>query len=172
MANKEIYKKIDDLAKEEIKTLHTITINNLSGLTLRVYKRKGRTRSSKKIAPVMFIPPNIAKYLDKIETGSFSDPYLEYYEKKYGDITKNDLKNILLDFKTSEKEIDIAFYDNFKNKIYTRVRIQLPITLLGFIEKLFNHFDNVGLIGYPDNGGIDSIEYDKKNDIYLVHTWS
>lgn len=37
---------------------------------------------------------------------------------------------------------------------------------------MLDHFDEVNLIGFPDNGGLDVIEYDEATDIFMIHTWS
>jgi hypothetical protein len=98
--------------------------------------------------------------------------YAEYYREKYGDITKNPLKNLILDFGTNKSKVKVAFYDNFYADLKEYFKVNLPIKFLDFLELLFDHFDKTGLVGYPDNGGIDPIIYDNKNDIYLVYTWS
>jgi hypothetical protein len=179
----QIYGNIDQIAKKEINELKTIGMNDLSGLNLRVYERNGE----KSIGPIIFRTPNIIKYLDTLGTnqidqddkcrnGCVIDPdsfkYLDYYDQTHGDIAKNNLKNLVLDFGTKEKNLNLAFHDNYVKDIKQTFEIQLPIKLVDFIEKVFDHFDKVNLIGYPDNGGIDGIKYDKKNKIYLIYTWS
>ena len=173
LINPEIIKKIDAMAEQEFKNLKSIQLKDLSGLSLRVYER-----NKTKIAPVTFTPADISKYIDEICLqccSAFSCAYLDYYDNKYGDITKNPLKDLILNFGTNKNKIKVAFYDNYNNKnknIKQYFEIKLPIKFLDFIDKLFDHFDEVGLGGYPDNGGIDGIVYDQNNDIYLVQTWS
>lgn len=151
------------LRKKKLKIL-SIELKDLAGLSLRVYERK----TLKDINSIIFYTPKIHKYLDEIN----SFIYITYYENKYGDITKNQLRDLMLNFGTDKHNIKVAFYDNYGNGIKQYFDIKLPIKLLDFIEKLFDHFDNVKLIGYPDNGGIDGIIYDQVNDIYLIQTWS
>lgn len=62
----------------------------------------------------------------------------------------------------------MAFRDNYDNNIKEDFVLSLPCRLIDFIEKLFDHFDKVNLVGYPDNGGIDTIKYDPDTDIYMV----
>lgn len=170
----EFIKKIDTMAEEYINKIKTIGFGDLCGLNKRVYERK----NGKKISPIIFIPPKINEYIDKISSTpipmgfSFNFGYSDYYEKKYGDITKNKFKDLIFDFDTDKSVVNVAFRDNYPKKNKTSFKINLPIKLIDFIEKLFDHFDLVGLEGYPDNGGIDCIVYDKTNDIYLVNTWS
>ena len=175
----EIFNKISDIAKNDIKNINSISLNDLRGLVLRVYERDGKA-----ISPIIFRTPKIIKYLDEIDkkdqkcenntcvvnTNSFK--YNDYYDEHYGDITKNNMKNMMLDFNTKETNIKVAFYDNYMKGNKGYFEINLPIKLVDFIEKLFDHFDKVNLGGYPDNGGLDMIKYNKKDDIYLVYTWS
>ena len=166
-----IIKEIDRLADDEIKNLKVIEINALCGLQMRVYERDGD-----KIQEIQFIPPNVLKYINTLD----SLDYLVYYEKKHGNILKNNLSNVELNFDTNKKIIKVAFHSNYVDGAMsghpignkTTFNINLPIKLVDFIEQLFDHFDKVGLIGYPDNGGIDYIKYDPKDDVYLVQTWS
>lgn len=166
----EITKKIDEIAKEEIKNLKSVGIKDLCSLVLRVYKRD---KDNKDISPIIYLPPKVSNYIENSGlTMSISWAYGDYYENKYGDITKNELKDLILDFGTQNNKIKVAFSDNYSKGIKKYFEVDLPIKLVDFIEKLFNHFDEVGLVGYPDNGGIDPIKYDEVDDIYLVQTWS
>lgn len=192
-----IIKMIDKMAKEEIDNLKIINLDDICGLVLRVYERgasgrgaSGRgasergvsERGNKKIEPVIFIPKRINKYMASTRE---CDPrgrpcpmfgidflYGEYYEKKYGDITKNKLRDLILDFNTDKKSVKVAFTDNYSKNKKNYFEIALPIKFLDFLDKLFDHFDKVNLLGYPDNGGIDHIHYNQNDDIYLVDTWS
>lgn len=149
------------IANEEFKTLNEIGLKDFSGLYLRLYERN----NDKKISYFQFIPSKVSEYMNNNEL--FNHEYEEFFK----DIYKTPLKDLILDFGTDKKKVKVALYDNYpKKKQYFDV--DLPIKFTDFMEKLFDHFDVVGLPGYPDNGGIDSIKYDKKNDIYLVHTWS
>lgn len=166
----QILQKIDEIAKQEIKNLKMIGFKDLCGLTLRVYERPSNV---KEISPILFIPQKIENYMNNIGLPfDAALTYGQYYEEKYGDITKHELKNLMLNFDTYAKKVKVAFADNYHKGIKQYFEINLPITLVDFINKLFDHFDEVSLVGYPDNGGIDTIKYDEKNDIYLVGTWS
>lgn len=163
-----IKKEIDEIATAEIKNLKTINIKDICGLNMRVYERK---KGVNKISPIIYTPPKVSKYIDN--TNNYG--YVDYYESKYGDITKNNLKNLILDFgilSDKRMKIKVAFADNYRKNKQRQFEVNLPITLIGFIEQLFDHFDLFGLSGYPDNGGIDTIKYNKKDDIYLIETWS
>lgn len=179
----EIYDKISEIAKKEINSLKRISLKDLHGLNLRLYDRNGE----KTISPIVFRTAKITEYLNnidndckdvdkgkktscKIDLNSFK--YMNYHDNNFGDITKNKLKDLIIDFDTKDTKIRLAFYDNYVKGRKEYFEIQQPIKLVDLIEKIFDHFDKVKLPGYPDNGGIDWIEYDKKNDIYLIHTWS
>lgn len=147
-----------------------ISYRDLNGLYL--YPRD----EDKMIKNIEFKTPRIMKFLKKYDLPDYHnsknyDMLADYYDGKYADITKNELKNLELDFETKETKIRLAFYNNYmeKNKIY--FEIHLPIRLVDFLGKSFDHFNKVGLIGYPDDAGIDAIEYDEKHDIYLVYIW-
>lgn len=130
---------------------------------MRVYKRD----TTKSIHEIIFVPPKVREYLDSINKFY----YYDYYENIYGNIKNNKLSSVFLDFNTNKKEISVAFHDNYiKNK--KTFKVTLPIKLIDFIEQLFDHFDQVGLRGYPDNGGIDAIVYNRDSDVYLVYIWS
>ena len=154
--------KIKELAKEEFQNLKSITFRDLSGLDLRIGERGDR----KKIDYIVFVPPAVGKYLND------NNLLPDCYAKIYPNIYETPLKNIILDFNTNKKTVKVAFADNFNKGRKTSFEISLPIKFVDFIEKLFDHFNIVSLEGYPDNGGIDGIKYDKDNDIYLVQTWS
>jgi hypothetical protein len=154
-------KLIDDMAKSAIEQTKSIKLSDLKGLNMRVYER-----DNKNIKEILFTPLSILEYLNN------HTDYIDYYEKTYGNILKNELSDVILDFDTKIKEIDVAFYDNYINGKKSTFKINLPIKLVDFIYQLFNHFDQVGLEGYPDNGGIDHIIFDDKTDVYLVKTWS
>lgn len=160
--NNNIIKHIDELANTDIKNTKAINLD-LYGLQMRVYERDGTN-----INEIMFIPPNVLKYLNDLNSFEYSD----YYEKKYGNILNNELSNVELNFNTNKSKVRAAFYDNYGKGNKTTFEISLPIKLVDFINHLFDHFDQVHLRGYPDNGGIDGIVYDSKNDVYLVQTWS
>jgi len=163
-----IMKRLTELVNTDIKNIKLINFHDLCGLDMRVYKREG-----KNIQNITFIPPNILSYLNKITNPNTLDEYyFDYYKEHYGNILKNNLSNVELYFNTNEPNVKVAFADNYRKNNKTVFTINLPIKLVDFIEKLFDHFDKVGLIGYPDNGGIDGITYDAKEDVYLVGTWS
>ena len=176
--NDNIFHEISTIAKKDINTLKKISLDDLCGLVLRVYERNGE----KTINPIVFRTSNIIKYLDSIDPQECSGnqctinidsfKYTDYYDKNFGNITTNKLNDLILDFGTSDTNIKLAFYDNYMGGIKEHFEIQQPIRLVDFIEKTFDHFDKVKLIGYPDNGGIDAIKYDKKHDIYMIYTWS
>jgi len=168
--NLSITRTIDKLATNDINNIKVIEFKDLQGLVMRVYEREG-----KNIDEILFTPPNVFKYLEKINNTN----YTNYYKKQYGNILKNNLSNVELNFpksdnniNTNSSQVNVAFYDNYKGKNSIVFTINLPIKLIDFIEKLFDHFDQVGLEGYPDNGGIDFIKYDNVNNVYLVQTWS
>jgi len=174
----EILQKIDELSKYETENLKTIYIGDFAGLYLRVYGRKG----VKEISPIQFIPPKILKYIADTVGSCCSNEgynYRMYAEAIFDDITKTKLKDLMLDFKAKSNKVKVAFRDNYEDgamsdfkAIKEYFEVETPIKFLDFLEKLFDHFDKVGLPGYPDNGGIDCIKYDAKDDIYLVSTWS
>lgn len=151
---------IKKIANDEFNTLKSIGLNDFSGLYLRLYER-----NNNKIERIQFIPPKVSKYMND------NDLYNEKYDEMFNNIYKTPLKNIILDFETDKKKVKVAFSDNFPRK-KQYFYVNLPIKFVDFIEKLFDHFDKVGLPAFPDNGGIDGVMYDEKNDIYLVQTWS
>lgn len=154
--------KIDELIQDEFKNLKVITKDDLSGLQLRIYE--GHQKNN--IEYFIFIPPKILAYLNN------NDILGDYYEDKYNSIYATPLKDIFFDFQTKKNKIKICFRDNYTNGQPAYFEVNLPIKFIDLIEKLFEHFDKVGLVGYPDNGGIDGIEYNKDLDIYFVLTWS
>lgn len=158
-----IITKIKELTKKEFQNLKKITINDLSGLDLRI---GNRFPNKDKIDYIVYVPPKVIKYLNDNNISS------DCYAKIYPDIYGTPLKNLILDFNTNKKTVRVAFADNYRNNRKSPFEINLPIKFVDFIEKLFDHFNVVSLEGYPDNGGIDGIKYDDDNDIYLVQTWS
>lgn len=170
--------QIDEIAKDDQKKLKKITLKDFRGLVLRLYERNGE----KTVHPIIFRTPRITEYLDKIDPSVCTNggctidldslKYMDYYDQEYGDITRNELKELIIDFESKGSKIKLAFYDNLKNGSKEYFEIQEPIRLVDLIEKIFDHFDDVDLPGYPDNGGIDWIKYDPKNDIYMIYTWS
>lgn len=171
-----ILKKIDEIAEHEIKTLKVIEPKDFSSLTLRVHERKGK----KEIGPIQFIPPKISEYVTSLGLDhNEAYNYGMHYEFKYGDITKHQLKDLILDFKTNKDKVKVAFYGNYMDGAHVGLKpikeyfeVKTPIKFLDFLDQLFDHFDKVGLYGYPDHGGIDCVEYYAPDDIYLIHDWS
>lgn len=155
--------KIDNILIDEMHKLKSISMDDLCGLHLRVYERNG-----KDIKNICFIPPKTHKFISDLGDYNFHI----YAEEKLPDIYTTPMKDVLIDFKTKENEIKLCFADNYAKGQYKYIQINLPIKFVDFIHKIFDHFDEVGLVGYPDNGGIDCITYDPKLDIYKIGTWS
>jgi hypothetical protein len=163
-----IMKRLIELANSDIKNIKLINFHDLCGLDMRVYEREG-----KNIQNITFIPPNVLSYLDKItDPNTLDEYYIDYYKEQYGNILNNNLCKVELNFNTNKSIVKVAFADNYRKNNNNVFTINLPIKLVDFIEKTFDHFDKVGLVGYPDNGGIDGITYDSKKEVYLVKTWS
>ena len=160
--------KLDALVKDEMQNYKTVELEDFSGLVMRVGER-----SPNKHVEIQFIPPKINQYLSQsVGPNTLCTKYSNYYETKYGDITQNQFKDLMLNFNTKNYRIRIAFQDNYNKGITDTFEIELPIKFVDFIMKIFDHFDKVGLVGYPDNGGIDCVTYDQEKDIYFIGTWS
>lgn len=170
-----VKQKIDEIVRQDMKDLKTIGLPDLRGLVLRLYERNGE----KSIDPIVFRTPHILKYLDSLDTqdckngvcvfNADSFKLMDYYDNEYGQKLVEDLE---VDFGTKDQVLRLAFRDNYEKGITESFEIQQPIKLMDLLKKIFDHFDKVHLVGYPDNGGIDAIKYDKKHDMYMIHTWS
>jgi hypothetical protein len=154
---------LDEEMTKEMNLLKTISFDDLSGLHMRVYERDG-----KDINDICFIPPKIDEYIGKFGNMDI----VKYVETKLANIKLTPMKDIYFDFGTDKDKVKLAFADNWEKNDKRFIEINLPIKFVDLIHKIFDHFDEVGLVGYPDNGGIDRITYDKGDGVYKVGTWS
>lgn len=153
--------EIEELIKKEMSTPRaSISFDDLSGLYFRVYKRKDKNEI---INNIQWIPASFDN----------CNQMNSYVEKKFANIHTMPWKDMLFDFQTDKRKIKLAFSDNKdNNKKIKFIEISLPIKFTDLIKNILDHFDDVGLKGYPDNGGIDCIKYDAEHDIYFINTWS
>lgn len=153
--------QIEELIKKEMNTPRkSISFDDLSGLYFRVYERKDKNEV---IDNIQWIPASF----DNCNQINLD------VEKKFANIHTMPWKDMLFDFQTSKKKIKLSFANNKDdNKKIKFIEIPLPIKFTDLIKRILDHFDDVGLKGYPDHGGIDCIKYDAEHDIYFIHTWS
>lgn len=136
----------------------------MHGLQLRVYKRGDK----KHIDNICFIPPKVHEYIDK-----YGNMELHVYvERRLSNIYDSPMKDLYFDLGTDKDKIKLAFADNWHKGDKKHIEVGMPIKFVDFIYKIFDHFDEVGLVGYPDNGGIDCVSYDEKAGVYMVGTWT
>lgn len=161
----EIIKQINKMSDEEIRTMKSISFDDLCGLYLRVYERDDKNKS---VEPIQFTPPKVHKFVQELNDWSYD----VYVEKKFKNIRETPMKDLFFDFKTDKNKIKLIFSDNYSKGSKIFMEVNLPIKFTDLVDKIFEHFDDVGLPGYPDNGGIDCITYDSSIDAYKIGTWS